>query len=307
MNNRTLLITALFVAPYINMAGGVTLNVGGASLDALTTCTSDHKLNIYDGTNTYCIPATTDTLMNTLHVVYNGTTYSLCDGACGGGTWVMPEEPEAPIVLPSNCDWTQTDSGAYLLSDGNQYFDTGVAINSRNNIEVTVKVTNGKSARIFGTVGSNNCYFDMTMNNAGNLAVRMGNTGKSYTLNDSEKTTKNVYKTENGSNNKKLYSVNGRDLTGGGRQVNSCTGSQTMMVLNNDYVTITQGQNGGIKLYNIKVWNTSGTLLHEYQPVPQGTNICGYTALTNAMWDTVTKKLYYPGGTGQMGYGTDTQ
>ena len=87
--------------------------------------------------------------------------------------------------------------------------------------------------------------------------------------------------------------------------MNSCTGSETMMVLNNDYVTITQGQNGGIKLYNIKVWNTSGTLLHEYQPVAQGTNICGYTALTNAMWDTVTKKLYYPAGTGQMGYGVD--
>lgn len=34
-------------------------------------------------------------------------------------------------------------------------------------------------------------------------------------------------------------------------------------------------------------------------------NICGVTPPTNAMWDFVTKKLYYPAGTGEMGYGVD--
>lgn len=44
---------------------------------------------------------------------------------------------------------------------------------------------------------------------------------------------------------------------------------------------------------------------YDFQPVAKGTNICGVTPPTNAMWDFVTKKLYYPAGTGEMGYGVD--
>ena len=289
------------------MAMGHVLHIdNNTTIDLLETCTSTHKLKVQYGNTVYCAEATTDTLTNTLHVSHNGTTYSICNGACSGGGWVMPEEPEEPIVITDpTCNWSQPNSNAHLISDGNQYFDTGVAINSRNNIEVIVQVTNGKAARIFGTVASPGCYFDMTLNNAGGLAVRMGNTGKSYTLTSDERTSKNSFKTTNGSNNKKLYYVNSRDLTNGGRQVNACTSSSTMLVLKNDYVTINQSLSGDIKLYGIKVWNTSGTLLHEYQPVAAGTNICGYTAQANCMWDRVDKKLYYPAGTGQMRFGVD--
>lgn len=290
-------------------AGAATLNIGNHSINLLTSCTSDHKLNVYDGTNTYCAEATTDTLTDALHVMHNGTSYSICNGACGGGggEWVMPEEPEDPIVLPSSCTWTQTNENAYLLSDGNQYFDTKVPLNSRDDIEVTVKVQNGKSARLFGGLNTS-CYYAMSLANNGSLATRFGYSGRSYTLTSEEQTGKTVYKTENTSNNKKIYYVNDRDLTNGGVSVNTCTNSDTMLVLNNNHPSVvTWSQSGGVKLYRIRMWNSSGTLIHDFQPVKAGTNICGTVAATNAMWDSVTKKLYYPAGTGQMGYGTDTQ
>ena len=85
-----------------------------------------------------------------------------------------------------------------------------------------------------------------------------------------------------------------------------------MYVLNNDYVTINQANSGNIKLYSIKVYNTSGTLIHNYQPVAAGTHLtnCGtnggdYIVPTNCMWDTETKQILLPGGTGEMGYGVD--
>ena len=76
-------------------------------------------------------------------------------------------------------------------------------------------------------------------------------------------------------------------------------------MLKNNFLSVNNSQNGGIKLYRIRLWDGNGNLIHDFQPVAQGTNICGTIAATNAMWDFVTKKLYYPGGTGQMGYGVD--
>lgn len=300
------LFLPLVLLPCYALADGRVLHFSNYSLNLQNSCTTDHKLNVQIGNELYCAPLTTDWSDNSLHVSFGGTTYTVCNGECGGGEWVMPEEPEEPIVIDPSCEWTQTNSNAYLLSDGNQYFDTGVTLNSRNNIEVIVQVNNGKGARLFGTLGTGNCHFDMSINNAGNLAVEIGNTGKSYTLTSEERTGKNTYKSENVGTNKKKYYINNRDLTNGGRQANACTSNNTMLVLNNNYPSsVNWALSGGVKLYRIRMWNSSGTLIHDFQPVAQGTNICGTVAATNAMWDFVTKKLYYPGGTGTMGYGVD--
>lgn len=284
-----------------------TLFIENKEIELFESCSSDHMLNVEIGAQTYCAPLTTAWVDDSLHVEMNNVTYTVCNGQCPGQSDEVPEIPPDPIVMEQNCTWTQTNSNAYLLSDGNQYFDTGVSVNSRNNIQVIAQVVNGKAARIFGTVGSTGCYFDMTLNNAGGLAVRMGNSGKSYTLTSAEQTGKNTYKTESTgtNNNKKKYYVNNRDLTNGGKQVNACSSNSTMWVLNNDYVTINQSLSGEIKLYGIKVWNSAGTLVHEYQPVAKGTNICGYTTPQNGMWDTVSKQFYLAGGSGVMGYGVD--
>ena len=301
-------ILSIVLATYACMAHGYVLHVGNTTITPQATCNTDHKLWFQIGNETLCVPMTTEYATNALHVEYNNVVYSSCTGDCGGGgggEWTIPETPDEPIVLPSSCTWTQTNSNAYLLSDGNQYFDTGVTLNSRNNIEVVVKVNNGKGARLFGST-SGSCHFDMSINNAGNLAVQIGSTGKSYTLTSAEQTGKNTYLTENVSNNKKKYYVNSRDLTNGGKQANACTSSTTMLVLKNNYPTsVNWALSGGVKLYRIRLWNSSGTLIHDFQPVAAGTDICGTTAATNAMWDSVTKKLYYPAGTSPMGYGVD--
>ncbi|MBO4625793.1 MAG: hypothetical protein J5679_00755 [Alphaproteobacteria bacterium] len=311
MRKATILLCAL-VVPFT--AWGYSLHIGSATINLQTTCSSTHKLKVYDGTNTYCAEATTDTLTGALHVMHNGTPYSICNGACsgGGGTWVMPEEPEEPITLPSNCDWTQTDSGAYLLSDGNQYFDTGVTADTSVNLDVQVKIVNGLSARIFGT-NSSSCFYDMTLDHKRRAQFRFGSANNAAATNFTEANSKKLLRfvtSDQTSTKKRIdYYIDGVKQSYFTRTYSSCTSSDTLKIFKNNLIAdglVDQTDSGGMKLYYIKVFNSSGSLIHEYQPVPQGANICGYTALTNAMWDTVTKKLYYPAGTGQMGYGTDT-
>jgi len=296
-------------------AWGYSLRIGSATIGLQTTCSSDHKLKVYDGTNTYCAEATTDTLTSTLHVRHNGTNYSICDGACsgGGGTWVMPEEPEEPIDFGDdpNCNWTQSNSNAYLLSDGNQYFDTGVTADTSVNIDVQVKIVNGISARIFGT-NSSSCWFDMTLDHKHRAQFRFGSANNAASTTFSEANSKKQLRfvTSDSSSSKKRidYYLDGVRQSYFTRTYSACTSADTLKVFKNNLISdglVDQTDSGGMKLYYIKIYNSSGTLIHNFQPVAQGTTICGYTALTNAMWDSVTKKLYYPAGTGQMGYGVD--
>lgn len=296
------------------MAGGYDLHIGDVTVALQNSCSTEHKLNVKIGDQVLCAPMTADTVAEkSLRVKLNDTVYTVCNGTCGGGgggEYVMPETPPEPIVLPETCEWTQTNPNAYLLSDGNQYFDTGVPINSRDNIEVTLQVINGKSVKILGTVGSS-CKYDITLNASGGLRFRIGDSsgGGSGTLDPTVAIQKNIIKTENqkiqGNNVYKYYKLNGTLLNSGDKRTICEDNNSTMLVLKNDFTTINNTQSGGIKLYRIRQWNSSGTLIHDFQPVAAGTNICGVTPPTNAMWDFVTKKLYYPAGTGQMGYGVD--
>lgn len=294
------------------MAAGYDLHVGNVSVALSSDCSADHNLHVKVGNTELCAPMTTEWSDNSLHVKMNNTTYTVCNGSCGGGgDYVMPETPPVPAQLPTSCTWTQSNTNAYLLSDGNQYFNLGNGWTTRNNIEVTLQIANGKSTRIFGTVNSS-CRYDMTINNSGNLGVRFGSTGQTYTISSAQQTAKNTFKTENADGIYKRYYINNQELTSGkGKMVSTCTTSN-MYVLKNDYVTINQANSGNIKLYSIKVYNTSGTLVHNYQPVAAGTHLtsCGtngsdYIVPTNCMWDTETKQILLPGGTGQMGYGVD--
>ncbi len=301
------------------MAHGYVLHVGDTTITPQTTCNTEHKLWFKMGNDTWCVPMTTEYVTNALHVKYNNGVYSTCTNCdSGGGEWTIPETPEEPIVLPETCTWTQTNSDAYLYTeDGNQYFDTGVLINSQDNISVTMQVINGKHARIFGGINNSACEYDMTLNASGKVGFQIGRNGSGSTYIISNPSGKNTYSTKYvkaGTNNigswtnKEIY-INGSKI-GTKNTIYDCSASTTMLVLKNDYITgANPALSGGIKLYNIKIY--AGTdinnqnPIHNFQPVAAGTNICGTTAATNAMWDSVTKKLYYPGGTGQMGYGVD--
>ena len=309
--HRTHAFVLLLLVSYIAMADARTLNIGGQTIALLESCDSDHKLKVQYGDSVLCAPATTNTLTNAIHVQHNGTIYAICNGACGGdsGEYVMPETPPEPIVLPSTCEGPQPNEKAYLLSDGSQYFDTQVPVNSRDNIEVTAQVVNGAYARLFGNKGTS-CQFDMTLNNNGNLVLFMG-TGYAtspYPVSDSR--AKIVYKTETSQTKKthvtKYFYADNDRLNNSSKKVNDCTdANHTMLVLDNDLSSIDQTNSGGIKLYRIRMWDESNKLIHDFRPVAKGTDLCGVTPPTNAMWDFVTKKLYYPAGTGQMGYGVD--
>lgn len=293
---------------------GRVLHFSNYSLNLQDSCSTDHKLNVQIGNELYCAPLTTTWSDNSLHVEFGGTTYTVCNGECpgsgGGGEWVMPEEPEEPIVLPSSCTWTQTNENAYLLSDGNQYFDTGVLLDATYNIEVTVQVINGKSAKIFGSANTGtSCTYDMTIRNDGAVMMRMGKSpvNKRFDLDATTQIAKNVFKTTtvNATKNYKNFYINGEEVLSAATAPKCTSTTYTFLVLKNNFLSVNNSQNGGIKLYRIRLWDGNGNLIHDFQPVAQGTNICGTIAATNAMWDFVTKKLYYPGGTGQMGYGVD--
>lgn len=310
---------ALILAPWTTMAMGRTLNIGNTVITLQNQCTTDHKLNVQIGNELLCAPLTTEWADNSVHVAWGGVTYTVCDGECGSGEYIMPETPPEPVVITDpECTGPTLNPNAYLLSNGNQWFDTGVGVDSSVNIELTVQVNNGKHARIFGTKNST-CHFDFTLNKNSAIVFRMGSntSAASTTLQNPHNKKKITYWTQQGRidgtqpNYKYVYAT----ATGMTRREirqehpTSCSdSSKTILVFDNDLINaanLDPTQSGGMKLYYIKMYNSSGTLIHDFEPVPSGTNVCGHTARTNCMWDTVDKKLYYPAGTGAMGYGVD--
>lgn len=299
------------------MAHGYVLHVGDVEITLQNTCNTEHTLNVKMGDEIFCAEMTSDTVNEkSLRVNIAGTVWTVCNnGTCdsgsGGGEYVMQETPPEPIVLPETCEWTQTNTNAYLLSDGNQYFDTGVTADTSVNIDVQVKIVNGMSARIFGT-NSSSCWFDMTLDHKHRAQFRFGSANNAASTTFSEANSKKQLRfvTSDSSSNKKRidYYLDGVRQSYFTRTYVACTSADTLKVFKNNLISdglIDQTDSGGMKLYYIKIYNSSGTLIHDFQPVAAGTNICGEIAATNAMWDSVTKKLYYPGGTGQMGYGVD--
>lgn len=305
------LVFIVILATYARMAGGYDLHIGDVTVALQNSCSTEHKLNVKIGDQVLCAPMTADTVAEkSLRVKLNDTVYTVCNGTCGGGgggEYVMPETPPEPIVLPETCEWTQTNPNAYLLSDGNQYFDTGAALNPENNVEVTLQVINGQSAKIFGSMGSS-CTYDMTIRNDGVFAIRMGSGAvtKKLELDEAVRVAKNVIKTEtsNKTKNYKNIYVNDTKVISSST-ASRCTSTYDFLILKNNFISVDNSANGGIKLYRIRLWDADNNLIHDYQPVAAGTNICGVTPPTNAMWDFVTKELYYPAGTGEMGYGVD--
>lgn len=292
------------------MAGGYVLHIGGATVNLQSTCTSEHKLNVKYGNETLCANATTDSLPDTLHVLYNGTIYSICDGECGGGgqEYIMPTTPPDPVQLDSSCTWTQNNLNAYLESDGNQYFDTRATVANDQEVEITAKIVNGTSAQLYGTSGAK-CFYDVTVDDYGEIFFRIGTSTYGAFWNPGSMSNKHVWtiKNYNPSAKKKYIYLDTVDSNGRLGQMNSytCSADDTILIFKNDWKTVNLNNNGGIRLYSIKVWNKDGTLIHQYQPVQSGTSFCNYTAPTNALWDTVTKRVLLPGGTGQTSFGTD--
>ena len=302
----------LFLMQWATVVYGRVLYFGNKSINLLQSCTSTHKLNVQYGNEYWCAPLTTTWASDSLHVEFGGTTYTVCDGECPDDSgYVMPETPAEPVELPESCEWTQTNANAYLLSDGNQYFDTGVTVDTSVNIDLTVQVVNGYHARIFGTKGST-CYFDFTLNKNRGGSFRIGtyNSAGSFSFSEAQSKRKIRYYTSD-SGTRKRVDANGTNISKYLFRTNSptCTdSSKTILVFDNDLINsanLDPSLSGGMKLYYIKLYDSSGNLIHDYQPVAAGTDICGYTAPTNAMWDFVDKKLYLPAGTGEMGYGVD--
>lgn len=289
------------------MALGRNLNIGNLSIPLLSSCTTEHTLNVQIDDELSCAPLTTSWIDNSLHVAFNDITYTVCNGTCPTQN---PGDPPTPVVI-TDCEWEQTNSNAYLLSNGNQWFDTLVPVDSSVNIDMAAQVINGKHARIFGTKGST-CHFDVTMNKSGGVVFRFGTNTSAVTSNFSTAEAKGKvrYYTETGSATRKWFrAVTISRTRSNYRDSAACTSpANTILVFDNDLINsanLDPTQSGGLKLYYIKMYDANGELLHHYQPVAAGTDLCGYTAPTNGMWDTVTKQFYQAGGTGSIGYGVD--
>ena len=303
----------MILTTYTGMAAGYDFHIGDVAVALQNSCSTEHKLNVKIGDQVLCAPMTADTVAEkSLRVKLNDTVYTVCNGTCGGGgggEYVMPETPPEPIVLPETCEWTQTNPNAYLLSDGQQYFDTMVPVDSSVNIDVTAQVVSGTNARIFGVVDST-CYYDLVLDKQRRAHMRFGTSSSAVTktLTEAQSKQKIRYYTETDGDYKN-FRLSGSGVSGYLRKKNAaCTSQSTLKVLTNKLFADTlvdPTQSGGIKLYRIIMKDSSNKLIHDFQPVAKGTNICGVTPPTNAMWDFVTKKLYYPAGTGQMGYGVD--
>lgn len=308
-NSMFLAVLLLFVH---TVAGARVLHVGDKSVQLFETCSTQHKIKVAIGEEIWCAPLTTQLSANTVRVAFNGTTYSVCGEDCNeGGGEEVPEIPPEPIVMDDTCEWEQTNTNAYLLSDGNQYFDTGVGVNSAHNVELTADIINGVSAPLMGTVDSS-CFYDVTINNNGIIYFRIGTLTSSASLKSqyNRPVGKHVYLVQNKTGLKdKIIYVDGSNAGGKTLRTDTmCSSDDTIKIFKNSHIASVNNNlanSGGMKVYSVKLWNSSGSLIHEYQPVAKGTNICGYTTPQNGMWDTVTKKFYLAGGSGVMGYGVD--
>ena len=299
-------LTYLFFIPCVVMADTHTLNIGGTQITLSETCDSDHKLNVLYGGTVYCAPATTDTL----HVSYNGTTYSICNGACGGDIpeYVMPATPPAPVSVSESCTWTPSNTNAYIATNGGQYFDSGTTVSNDKELSITAQITNGASARLYGTIGSS-CRYDLTVDAYGELQFRIGTSNYGTSVDGSNMESKNTWITRNhnsGPTKKNIYqNTENKKLT----QMNSykCSNNNKIYLLNNDWSSVSN-TNTGVKLYSFKIWDVNDTLLRDVYPVKRGTNICGYIVPIDCLYDVVNKQVLLPGesDSSSYGYGNDS-
>ena len=302
---------AVLILTCVCTAGAHTINIGGQTINLQDTCSSGHKLNIlYNGT-TYCAPATTDTLTDTLHVSYNGTTYSICNGTCGGDIpeYVMPATPPAPFQVSESCTWAPSDTNAYIATNGRQYFDSGVTVSNDKEISITAQITNGASARLYGTIGSA-CWYDLTVDAYGELYFRIGTSKYGASFDGSDMESKHTWIARNhdsGSTKKTVYQDTESKKLGQMSSYNCSTNNNNIFILNNDWKTIS-GSNIGIKLYSFKIWDAHDALLRDVYPVKRGTNICGYIVPVDCLYDVVKKQVLLPGGSDSTsyGYGSDS-
>lgn len=313
LHKKHMLVVLLFVLhPLVAMGVEHVLNVGGTTIALSETCDSEHKLNVlYDGT-TYCAPATTDTLTNTLHVLYNGIVYSICNGACGGDIpkYVMQATPPAPVSVSESCTWKPSDTNAYIATNGGQYFDTGILVSYDKQISITAQITNGASARLYGTIGSS-CRYDLTVDAYGELQFRIGTSKYGTSVDGSDMESKNTWITKNhnsGPTKKNIFqNTESKKL----KQMSSykCSTNNKIFILNNDWSSVSN-TNVGVKLYSFKIWDgdANNTLLLDVYPVKRGTNICGYIVPVDCLYDVVKKQVLLPGGSDSTlyGYGTDS-
>lgn len=299
--------------PVLHLSGAMadthTLNIGGQTITLLESCDSGHKLKVQYGDSVLCAPATTDTLTDTLHVSYNGTTYTICNGACGGDIpeYVMQATPPAPVPVSESCTWTPSDTNAYIATNGGQYFDTGTTVSNDKETSITAQIANGASARLYGTIGSS-CHYDLTVDAYGDLQFRIGGTNTGKPTDGSDMESKHTWITRNhnsGPTKKTIYQDSENNKIG---QVNSykCSTNNQIYLLNNDWKTISGSI--GIKLYSFKIWDVNDTLLRDVYPVKRGTNICGYIVPIDCLYDVVNKQVLLPGGSDSTlyGYGSDS-
>jgi len=311
LRKKLWLFALLFVLhPFVALGVEHVLNINGITLTLSDTCDGDHKLNVLYGGTVYCAPATTDTLTDTLHVSYNGTTYSICNGSCGGDIpeYVMPATPPAPVSVSESCTWTPSDTNAYIATNGGQYFDTGTTVSNDKEISITAQITNGASARLYGTIGSS-CWYDLTVDAYGEMQFRIGTSKYGTSVDGSNMESKNTWITRNhnsGPTKKSIYqNTENKKLA----QMNSykCSNNNKIFLLNNDWSSVSN-TNTGVKLYSFKIWNVNDTLLRDVYPVKRGTNICGYIVPIDCLYDVVNKQVLLPGGadSSSYGYGSDS-
>ena len=278
------------------MADGPVLYIGGATINLLTTCNAEHKLHVYDGTNVYCASATTDNLSNALHVSYNGTVYSICNGEC---------DSEEPVISPDhtieNCRLTDADADTYISANGTQFINTGVVGSNKVEIQATANVTDIMSSvntyvwSLDSTEYRYTLWYDVAKNGKDTLYLSRAHTTASAS------STKNLP-----IGNKTTY----RMATNGMLYLNNVSKIQHQQsaTLTADGNILIFGNSGGttspVKMYRVKLYN-NGTLVRDFVPVPANMKICDYTTPSAGMFDIVNQQFYGNSGTGTFTYGID--
>ena len=299
------IFTFLMCALATGIADARTLHVGNHSFAlSQTKYTTPSLAFAIPNEATWYAPLTPQSLINTLHIKYNDTTYSICE----------PFTDTVNYTYDNDGRLIGADQNLYLMLNGpNAYIDT--LFYPTSNTRVIMEGSTSKGGTFFSArTAKNNNMFSFMYPGTADVYTFRTDYKNVYTLFSMQHPESKRIKVDKNKNVTTVYYL--EDDTQ--QRVSQTQGnfsvpvSLTLFIIHDYEAGLhstgykESGQN--TKIYYTKIWSNGAdesTLVRNMVPVPACMRIGDFVVPENGMWDIVNQQFYGNSGTGSFIYGKE--